>query len=182
MSTKYKIRDQQKLYFVSFAVVYWLDVFIRNEYKTILLDSLKHCQKTKGLEIYAWCIMTSHVHLIIGTTGNKIEDILRDFKSFTSRSLRNAIQEHPAESRREWMLWLMERAGKKNSNNNDYQFWQQDNHPIELWDNYMMDQELGYLHMNPVLSGFVDRPEAYLYSSARDYAGEKGLLDIQLIQ
>jgi putative transposase len=182
MSTKYKIRDQQKLYFVSFAVVYWLDVFIRNEYKNILLDSLKHCQKTKGLEIYAWCIMTSHVHLIIGTTGNKMEDILRDFKSFTSRSIRNAIQEHPSESRREWMLWLMERAGKKNSNNNDYQFWQQDNHPIELWDNYMMDQKLEYLHMNPVLSGFVDRPEAYLYSSARDYAGEKGLLDIQLIQ
>jgi putative transposase len=115
MSTKYKIRDQQKLYFVSFAVVYWLDVFIRNEYKTILLDSLKHCQKTKGLEIYAWCIMTSHVHSIIGTTGNKMEDILRDFKSFTSRSLRNAIQEHPAESSRKWMLWLMERAGKKNS-------------------------------------------------------------------
>jgi putative transposase len=182
MSTKYKIRDQQKLYFVSFAVVYWLDVFIRNEYKAILLDSLRHCQKTKGLEIYAWCIMTSHVHLIIGTSGNKMEDILRDFKSFTSRSLRSAIQEHPAESRREWVLWLMERAGKRNSNNNDYQFWQQDNHPIELWDNYMMDQKLEYLHMNPVLSGFVDRPEAYLYSSARDYAGEKGLLDIQLIQ
>ena len=182
MSTKYKIRDQQKLYFVSFAVVYWLDVFIRNEYKTILLDSLKYCQKAKGLEIYAWCIMTSHVHLIIGTTGNKMEDILRDFKSFTSRSLKTAIQEHPAESRREWMLWLMERAGKKNSNNNDYQFWQQDNHPIELWDNYMMDQKLEYLHMNPVLSGFVDRPEAYVYSSARDYAGEKGLLDILLIQ
>ena len=80
------------------------------------------------------------------------------------------------------MLWLMERAGKKNSNNNDYQFWQQDNHPIELWDNYMMDQKLEYLHMNPVLSGFGDRPKAYLYSSDRDYAGEKGLLDIQLIQ
>ena len=79
------------------------------------------------------------------------------------------------------MLWLMERAGKKNSNNNDYQFWQQDNHPIELWDNYMMDQKLEYLHMNPVLSGFVDRPEAYVYSSARNYAGEKGLLDIQFI-
>lgn len=182
MSTKYKIRDQQKLYFVSFAVVYWLDVFIRNEYKTILLDSLRHCQKTKGLEIYGWCIMTSHVHLIIGSSGNKMEDILRDFKSFTSRSLKTAIQEHPAESRREWLLWMMKRAGKKNSNNNDYQFWQQDNHPIELWDNYLMDQKLEYLHMNPVLSGFVDKPEAYLYSSARDYGGEKGLLDIELIK
>ncbi len=65
MSTKYKIRDQQKLYFVSFAVAYWLDVFIRNEYRLILLDSLRYCQKNKDLELYPWCIMTSHVHLII---------------------------------------------------------------------------------------------------------------------
>jgi len=78
MSVKYKIRDQTKLYFISFAVVYWLDVFIRNEYKDILIDNLKYCQEKKGLEIYAWCIMTSHVHLIIGTTGEKMEDILRD--------------------------------------------------------------------------------------------------------
>ena len=82
MSTKYKIRSQQKLYFVSFAVVYRPDVFIRNEYKTILPDSLTYSRKTKEPEIYAWCIMTSHVHLIIGTSGNNMEDILRDFKSF----------------------------------------------------------------------------------------------------
>ncbi|WP_423147163.1 REP-associated tyrosine transposase [Rubrolithibacter danxiaensis] len=182
MSSKYKIKDQTKLYFVSVSVVNWLDVFIRNEYKEILLDSLRYCQTTKGLEIYAWCIMTSHVHLIIGTSGNKMEDILRDFKSFTSGSLKNAIREHPTESRKEWLIWMMERAGKKNSNNTGYQFWQQGNHPIELWDNYMVEQKLEYLHANPVVAGFVDVPEAYLYSSARDYSGGKGLLEIKHIQ
>ena len=182
MSTKYKIRDQEKLYFVSFAVVDWIDVFIRNEYKDIVIDSLSYCQKNKGLEIYAWCIMTSHVHLIIGTHGKNMEDILRDFKSFTSRSLKIAIQENPVESRKEWMLSMMEDAGTKNSNNNDFQFWQQDNHPIELWDNYMMEQKLEYIHMNPVAAGFVSSPEDYVYSSARDYAGEKGLLEIILIE
>ncbi|MBC6111948.1 transposase [Pedobacter fastidiosus] len=182
MSTKYKIRDQEQLYFVSFAVVYWLDVFVRNEYKDVVLESLCFCQKNKGLEVYAWCIMTSHVHLIIGTNDKKMEDILRDFKSHTSTQLRKMIKDNQQESRREWLLWMMERAGNKNSNNNGFQFWQQDNHPIELWDNYMKEQKLDYLHDNPVVSGFVSKAEDYLYSSARDYCGEKGLLDIILIE
>jgi hypothetical protein len=77
---------------------------------------------------------------------------------------------------------MMERAGKKNGNNNKFQFWQQDNHPIELWDNYMMQQKLDYIHNNPVSSGFVLNPEDYLYSSAKDYTGEKGLIEIKLIE
>ena len=179
MSTKYKFRGQLKLYFISFAVVYWIDVFIRNEYKKILLNSLRFCQKEKGLEIYAWCIMTSHIHLIIGTQGDKMENILRDFKSYTSTQMRKAIQNSNVESRREWML---KRAGSKNNNNNDFQFWQQHNHPIELWDNYMMQQKLDYIHNNPVEAGFVFRPEEYIYSSGLDYSGGNGLLDIMLIQ
>ena len=142
MSSKYKVRDQEKLYFVSFAVVYWLDVFIRNEYKALFLDSVKYCQTNKGLEVYGWCIMSSHVHMIVGTTDKPIEGIIRDLKSFTSKGIREAIQANPQESRKEWLLWMMKRAGTKNNNNTEYQFWQQDYHPIELWDNYMMQQKL----------------------------------------
>ncbi|TVR38057.1 MAG: transposase [Cryomorphaceae bacterium] len=182
MSVRYKFRDQNQLYFVSFAVVYWIDVFVRNEYKDILLDSLSFCQNQKGLDVYAWCIMTSHVHLIIGTHQEKLENIMRDFKSHTSRELKKEIKNNIQESRKDWMLWLMERAGKKNSNNKSFQFWQQDNHPIELWDNYILNQKLDYIHNNPVVAGFVSRPEDYVYSSARDYAAEKGLLDIRLIE
>ena|SRR5690606_797945 len=181
MSTRYKFHDQSKLYFVSFAVVYWIDVFIRNEYRNIILTSLRFCQNRKGLDVYAWVIMTNHIHLIIGTHKNKLEDIMRDFKSHTSRELKKAIRNNIRESRKEWMMELMERAGTKNNNNKSFQFWQQDNHPIELWDNYMLDQKLEYLHNNPVVAGFVSFPEDYLYSSARDYAGEKGLLNIILI-
>jgi putative transposase len=80
------------------------------------------------------------------------------------------------------MLWLMERVGKKNSQNKDFQFWEQDNHPIELFDNNIMQQKLDYIHNNPVSAGFVDDPASYLYSSARDYSGSKGLLDIKFIE
>ncbi|MBA9077967.1 REP-associated tyrosine transposase [Rufibacter quisquiliarum] len=182
MSRKYKFRDQDKLYFVSFAVVHWIDVFIRDEYRQVLLDSLTFCQEKKGLEVYAYCLMTSHVHLIIGTHGAPMADILRDFKSFTSSQLRKAVTEHPQESRKEWMLWMMERAGGRNGNNNGFQFWQQHNHPLVLNSNFLLQQKLEYVHTNPVEAGFVDQPENYLYSSARDYAGGKGLLNVLLIE
>ncbi|HEU5291834.1 MAG TPA: transposase [Cyclobacteriaceae bacterium] len=182
MSRKYKFWDDERLYFISYAVVHWIDVFIRVDYKYELLECWKYCCKDKGLEIYGWCIMPSHVHMIIGTNKDKLEDIVRDMKSYTSRRMRKAIQEHPQESRREWMLWMMERAGRKNGNNNNFQFWQQHNQPIELNTNKLMDQTLEYIHNNPVESGFVDVPEEWLFSSSRDYAGRPGLLDIKFIE
>ena len=124
MSRKYKFHNPEGIYFISFATVYWLDVFIRNDYKNILIESWKFCQLNKGLIIHAWIIMTSHVHMIISSQSNKPENIVRDMKSYTSGQLRKAISEHPQESRREWLLWMMERAGKKKSNNNNFQFWQ----------------------------------------------------------
>src|SRR5215216_5947569 len=102
MSEKYKIRDQDKLHFITFAVVDWIDVFTRQEYKDILLESLRHCQKEKGLEVYAWCIMSNHIHLIVGRSKEeiKLEDIVRDFKKFTSVQLCKAIESNASESRR----------------------------------------------------------------------------------
>ena len=181
MSTKYKFGERDSLYFVSFSVVYWIDLFIRNEYCDIVIESLKFCQTNKGLEIFAWCIMSSHLHLIISSNESKLEDIMRDLKSHTSRELKKAIKQNPVESRKEWMIWLMERAGKKNSNNKDFQLWQQDNHPIELSSNKMIDQRKNYIHNNPVKAGIVWKAEDYRYSSATDYAGEHGLIDIKIL-
>ena len=181
MSRKYKFGDNDKLYFISYAVVNWIDVFIREEYKEILLESWRFCQKEKDLEIYGWCVMTSHVHMIIGSRGRPLDKIVGEMKSFTSTQLRKAITENPAESRKEWMLWMMERAGKNNSGNNDWQFWQQHNHPLEIFDDKMFYQKLEYIHNNPVLAGFVDQEEDWLYSSARDFHGKKGLLELSYI-
>ena len=182
MSRKYKILDQEKPYFVTFTVVYWIDVFIKKEYRDIFLESVKYCQKHNGLEVYAWCIMTSHVHMILGTKGySKLEDIIRDLKSFTSRSIRKLLED-PAwcdESRKARMYWMMSRAGTENKNNKGFQFWQQYSHPIELFSNKIIDQKLDYIHQNPVEAGFVSEPEMWAYSSARDYAGmSKGDLEL----
>ena len=182
MSTKYKFSDQHQLYFVIFAGVNWIDLFIRNEYKEIMLASWRHCQAKKGLEIYGWCIMSSHIHMVIGTHGDKLENIMRDMKKHTSTALKEAIKNHPGESRREWMLWMMERAGKENIKNQNFQLWQQDNHPIELPTPKILHQKLDYIHYNPVVAGIVEKPEDYLYSSARDYFGMPGLMDIIMVE
>ncbi|MFD2513036.1 transposase [Pontibacter locisalis] len=65
MSRNYKISNQTELHFISFATVYWIDVFTRSAYKDVIVDSLNYCIKYKGLEVYAWCIMLNHIHLII---------------------------------------------------------------------------------------------------------------------
>jgi len=181
MSRKFKFRDDKAVYFVSFATVKWIDVFIRTSYKDLMLDSIKFCQREKGLVVYAWCIMTNHVHLIISSDIQPLFAIMRDLKKFTSVRLIQAIEQNPEESRKDWMLWIFGREGKWNVNNKNYQFWQQHNHPIELSDATMARQRLDYLHNNPVEAGFVCEPEDYWYSSARDYAGKKGLLEIEFL-
>ena len=183
MSRNYKIRNQDELYFVTFTVVQWLYVFTRREYRDILLDSIRYCQQHKGLEVWGYCVMTSHAHWIFGRHGEpSLEGIIRDIKKYTSVKIIEAIRNNEHESRRELLLWLFERAGKKNSNNTNYQFWQQHNHPIELNTNYKIDQRLEYIHQNPVVEGIVLSPEDYLYSSAVNYAGfPEKLLDIMFL-
>ena len=185
MSRKYKIRNQRELYFVTFTVIEWIDVFIRDEYRQVLIESIQYCQRNKGLEVYAYCFMTSHIHLIIGTAGPyPLQGIVRDLKAYTSRMIRKTLENlnEVSESRRNWMLARMYKAGIRNPNNWDFQLWQQYYHPIELATNEMIDQRLEYIHLNPVAAGFVEQPEDWIYSSARDYAGKsKGKIDLCFI-
>lgn len=181
MSRAYKFRDQELPYFISFATVGWVDVFTRNVYREVVIDSLKYCQQHKGLIVHAWCIMSNHVHLIIGTQDKPMESIVRDLKSFTSRHIRKELEANTQESRSAWMLPMFQRAGKHNGNNKDWQFWQQNNQPIELHNAEIMMQKLEYLHNNPVEAGWISDAEDYVWSSARDYSGEKGLVDVVLL-
>ncbi len=171
MSTKYKFLDPEGIYFVSITVVFWLDVFTRREYKDILINSLSFCTQKKGLIIYGYVIMSNHMHLIIGKSPGELSfsDILRDFKKYTAMHLVKSIGENPEESRRKWLLDKMKWAGATNSNNVQFQFWQQDNHPI-LLEGRWLDEKLNYIHLNPVVEGWVNEPWEYFYSSARNYA------------
>ena len=181
MATRYKFGNDEYAHFITLSVVNWIDIFSRECYKKIIIESLKYCIMEKGLILHAWVIMSNHVHLIISAKeGQKQADLVRDFKKFTSKTIIKAIEENIQESRKDWMIWMFKRAGSKNSNNKIYQFWQQDNHPVELSSVEMMQQRLDYLHENPVTAGIVIEAPDYKYSSAIDYyKEEKGLLPIE---
>ena len=183
MRSGYQIRDQNAIHFITFAVIQWVDLFTRDIYRDILIESLRYCQNEKGLILHAWAIMTNHVHFILSAKeGYALSDILRDFKKYTSLRLIKSIQQNDSESRKEWMLQIMRNSGKKNSRNTNYQVWRQYNHPIELSTNKMKDQRLSYLHNNPVKAGFVGSPEHYLYCSARAYhMGGDNMLELDFI-
>jgi REP element-mobilizing transposase RayT len=185
MSRVLKITEPDGLYFVTCTVVNWIDVFTRLEYRKIVIDSLAHCQAAKGLRLHAYVVMSNHLHMIIsrGETENTLSDILRDFKKFTSKQIIEAIKIVP-ESRREWMLAQFSAAGKHNANNKQYQFWQQDNHPVELRTVKFLEQKLHYVHQNPVRAGLVFQAEDYKFSSACVYRGKawESLLEIDMLE
>ena len=118
------------------------------------------------------------MHLIFRSASEqKPELLLGDFKRFSSKTVVRAIASNPQESRKDFLLNRFSEAGNKASNVKRYQFWQHDNKPIELWSNKVIDEKINYIHQNPVEEGLVFRAEDYRYSSAADYAGEKGILE-----
>jgi putative transposase len=172
MSFSYVIKDQGAIYFVTFTVHQWVDVFTRKEYVEALLNNLKYCQENKGLEIFAWVIMSNHCHLIIRAKNQNLSDIIRDFKKFTSKSIYKLISENNKESRKSWLLKVLHI-------DNRIWFWEEGYHGEEIYSKAFYDTKVKYIHFNPVRAGFVEKEEEYLYSSASQIYGlRKGMLEL----
>lgn len=175
----YFIEDQNETYFFTFTVVDWLDIFTRKDYKIIIVDSLNYCITNKGLTVFAWCLMSNHLHLVCrAEEGSNISEIVRDFKKFTSKAIVKKVNEIP-ESRRDWLLHHFELAGRFDTRIQHYKFWQETNHAVLLDTAEKIDQRINYTHENPVKELIVTYPHEYLFSSAVDYSGEKGLVKVQ---
>ena len=171
-----------KIYYLTTTVVGWIDVFTRPVYRHIIVDSIKYCQKEKGLILHSWCLMSNHLHWIASAEqGKNLSDILRDFKKFTNKKIIEEIINNSQESRKKWLLSLFKNAGKNNQKIKNYKFWQDSNEAKELITNKFIAQKLNYIHKNPVIAEIVEKEEHYLYSSAKNYADEKGLIDVVLI-
>jgi REP element-mobilizing transposase RayT len=182
MSEKYKFVDKDGMYFVTMTTVGWVDLFTRFELKHVIVDSLRYCQKEKGLIIHAWCLMPSHLHMIVSTRQEKLSDIMRDFKKFTSKELIKTI-ERIHESRRGWMLELFGEVADHLHRVRNYKVWQDGNHPVLLYSPRVTRQKLDYIHNNPVADEIVDEPEEYRYSSARSYYSKrKGYIELEFIE
>lgn len=180
MTTGYKIDNTARAYFLTFTVVDWVDVFTRKKYRDIVLESFKYCRAHKNLKIWAYVIMSNHVHCILSTHKGNLSAILRDFKRHTASTILATIQT-PRESRRDWMMKRFEFAAMSNVRNSPHQFWQHDNHAEELNTLRFTAQKLNYIHLNPVRAGLVAKAEDWLYSSARDYMLLDSLMEIDLM-
>ncbi|MGB4773664.1 MAG: transposase [Daejeonella sp.] len=174
MAYSYRIYNQHGQYFITCTVHQWADVFTRKEYVDIVLNSLRYCQQNKGLLIYAYVIMSNHIHLIIGSNKENLSDIIRDFKKFTASKIVQAIENNSKESRKRWLLWLLKKEDR-------VWFWEEGYHAEEIITSQFYDTKLNYIHFNPVRAGMVEKEEEYLYSSSADFYGtRKGLLELAM--
>ena len=177
MSTGYQINDQEGLYYLTFQIVDWIDVFTRQIYRDIVIESFRYSIENKNLCLFAFVIMSNHVHLIAQSNDGKLSDTIRDIKKFTSNKILETIDYIP-ESRKEWMLNRFKYNASHTKHNKTCQLWTHENHAVYLYSPDFIREKLEYLHNNPVRAGLVEKPEDFLYSSARFYAGLDCLLPV----
>ncbi len=158
-----------------------MDVFTKKDYKIIVVDALNYCIENKGLEVFAYVIMSNHLHMIArAKEGYKLSEIIRDFKKFTSKAIVKRVIELP-DSRSEWLVNKFAFEARRTKRARDYKFWRDDNHAICLARRELITQKLNYIHQNPVKQMIVSNPVDYLFSSAIDYADGKGFVKISHI-
>ena len=180
MSTGYQVYNQYSVYYLTFTIVDWVDLFTRKIYKDIMIDSLQYCIDHKMLKVYSYVIMSNHVHLILQAGGEiPLSDIIRDAKKFTARLFLETIATEP-ESRREWLLHRFKFNATIKPKGNSHQVWIHGNHAIEINTLAFFEQKQNYIHQNPVRAGYVDFPEDFVYSSAYELANRGNKLPITL--
>jgi putative transposase len=176
----YQIRDQAGTHFLTFTVMGWVDIFSRKVYRDIILDSFSFCRQHKGLLLGGYVIMTNHVHAIWTAKNENLSDIVRDFKSFTSKRILETMQSN-SESRREWLDYMFKFFASPSNRHENYRFWTGNNHPEHIYSLDFLMTKLNYTHLNPVRAGIVELPEQYIYSSASNYILGKGIIEIDYL-
>lgn len=178
MSTKYKATIPAKAYFVTITTVNWVDLFTRLSQRMLIVNALNHCVENKGLEIYAYCIMPSHIHILCRAHDDDLlANIMRDFKSFTSKKIIETIK-NEKESRREWLLEMFQDSCKHLKRNQTFKVWQNGYHAVLIESEKFVRQKLNYIHNNPVADKIVEHPWEYIFSSARNYVNQEGLVKV----
>jgi putative transposase len=128
-SEGYKIRNQAATHFLTFTIEGWVDIFSRKEYRDMIIESFVFCRYKKQLKIHAFVIMTNHIHTIWTAGNGNLSDVIRDFKTHTSKLFVNYIIESPKESRKEWLIHLFKSYGNESANNKFFKVWKKNSHP-----------------------------------------------------
>jgi len=172
--SRYTIRETQLPHFLTCTVINWMPLFTRPETVNIILNALQYRQQHNGWKVYGYVILENHLHLVVQS-----EDLLAElplFKSYTARQLIDHLKECHAERLLKQMAFFC----KSHKHDRKYQCWEEGSHPQLIQNEEMLRQKLDYIHFNPVKRGYVDKPEHWRYSSARNYAGLEGLMPVDM--
>lgn len=170
--SRYTIREEQAPHFLTCTVLNWMPLFTRPQTVDIILDALIYRQEHRGWKLYGYVILENHLHLIV--QADRLRAEVAHFKSYTARQ----IIDHLQSCRAERLLKQMAFFRKAHKLDRDYQCWEEGSHPQLIQNEQILRQKLDYIHFNPVKRGYVDEPEHWRYSSARDYAGRSGLIPV----
>ncbi len=169
--SRYKFAKLDQAHFMTLTVLHWIPVFTRPETVDILLNSFRFLMN-EGLRVHAYVILENHLHLV--AQSSQIDKDIARFKSYTAKHILALLHEKNMSE----ILSQLAFYKKAHKLDRQYQFWQEGVHPELIQGEEMMRQKITYVHDNPVKRGYVDLPEHWRYSSARDYAGTPGLLEI----
>lgn len=172
--SRYKIFDQAAPHFLTCTVSHWLPLFAHRDAASVVLDSLDYMHSKGRITVWAYVLMENHLHLIASA-----EDLSKEigaFKSYTGHALVKLLRD----TKRLSLLKRFMHPRAQDGEEVAYHVWQAGSHPKQIQGEPMFRQKLAYIHMNPVKRGYVDDPEHWRYSSARDYAGEAGLIPVRL--
>ncbi len=170
--SRYKILENTQPHFLTCTVVDWLPVFARPALAEIVLSSLQFLQDNNRIVLYSYVLMENHLHLIASSADLKKE--IGDFKSYTARTIIDELDKERAVG----LLRQLQLAKLPHKKDRFHQFWQEGSHPQLIQGDEMMRQKIEYIHNNPVRKGYVDDPVHWRYSSARNYAGLNGLINV----
>jgi putative transposase len=181
MNSRHNEFPPHPAYFITLNVADWVDVFVRPLYKLVMVDCLNYHIHSKGLLVHGWCLMSNHLHLLAAAEeGIPFQNLIRDMKKQMTQNILEAMAAEP-DLRKGWMLERFELASQSMKRLEKFQLWQNCSHPVlvQPGDQAQQQHYLQYIHENPVRDRIVDRPEDYVFSSARDYCGRPGMVRIR---
>ena len=176
MRSRYKISEENGFYFATSTITEWLPVFTSERYFEIIVSSLQFCIENKGLKLYAYVILDNHFHLVVSAPD--LSKTMTSMKKFTAHEIIKQLKE----DKKEWLLNQLAYYKKRHKKGSIHQVWQEGFHPQLLVTEEMLIQKINYLHKNPVKRGFVDSPEYWRFSSARNYLlNDHSIIEVEVL-
>jgi len=170
--SRYVITEPDKPHFLTCTVMEWLPVFTRPETVQIVFDCWRYQREHQGLQLYGYVVLENHLHFI--AQANRLDKCANSFKSYTARRIIDHLKARQVKP----LLARLSFSKRAHKIDRDYQFWQEGVHAELIFSEAMMREKLKYIHTNPVKRGYVELPEHWRYSGARNYEGLAGLIDI----